>query len=61
MDTDHPQYRARQLLKLVGATPAGLDCGQTKVTDLNCQILVEENIWGEMKSRKHSVLLLLIC
>ena len=43
--TDHPQYRSRQLFKLVGATPAGLDCSQTKVTDLHCQILVEENIW----------------
>lgn len=60
METDHPQYRARQLFKLVGATPAGLDCGQTKVPNLHCQILVEENIWVEMKSRKHFFFYLLL-
>lgn len=27
------------------AAPAGLDRSQTKVTDLHCQILMEENIW----------------
>ena len=45
MNTDHPQYGARQLLKLVGTTPAGLDCSQTKVPNLHRQVLVEENIW----------------
>lgn len=46
MTTDHPQYRTRQLFKLMGATPAGLHCGQTKVPNFYCQILVEEDIWG---------------
>lgn len=54
MNTDHPQYGARQLLKLVGATPARLDRGQTKVTDLHRQILMEENIWAHVRSRKRS-------
>jgi len=46
LTTDHPQNGARQLFKLVGAAPAGLDCSETEVTDLHRQILVEENIWG---------------
>lgn len=54
MNTDHPQYGARQLFKLVRATPTGLDCSQTKITDLHRQILVEENIWEEVRLRKHS-------
>lgn len=49
MSTDHPQYRARQLFKLMGATPAGLHCGQTKVPNFYCQILVEEDIWVGVK------------
>lgn len=46
MTTDHPQYRARQLFKLMRATPAGLHSGQSKVPNFYCQILVEEDIWG---------------
>lgn len=42
--TNHPQYGARQLFKLVRAAPAGLHCSQAKVTNLHRQILVEENI-----------------
>lgn len=42
--TYHPQDWAWELLKLVWSTPAWLHCSQTEITDLNRQILMQENI-----------------
>lgn len=52
--THHPQDGATGLFNLLRATPARLDRGQPKVTDLNRPALVQEDIWRMSSGDEHS-------